>query len=48
MIAPWVFDELESADLKDKRLNERLRVVLSALGERPTASIPRLAAASTR
>lgn len=40
MIAPWVFDELESADLKDKRLNERLRVVLSALGERPTASIP--------
>jgi hypothetical protein len=31
---------MKSTDLKDKRLNERLEEVLSALGERPTASIP--------
>jgi hypothetical protein len=31
---------MASADLKDKRLNERLTMLLSALGERPTASIP--------
>lgn len=40
MLAPWVAEEMKSADLKDKRLNERLEEVLSALGERPTASIP--------
>lgn len=40
MLAPWVVDEMKTADLKDKRLNERLTAVLSALGERPTASIP--------
>jgi hypothetical protein len=32
--------EMAEADLGDKRLNERLVWVLSALGERPTASIP--------
>jgi hypothetical protein len=40
MLAPWVSEEMQTADLEDKRLNERLSKVLSALGERPTASIP--------
>lgn len=37
--AAWAMDEMKTADLKDNRLNERLTAVLSALGERPTASI---------
>jgi hypothetical protein len=40
MLAPWVVEEMKSADLNDKRLNKRLEELLSALGERPTASIP--------
>lgn len=40
MVAPWVMDEVKTADLKDKRLNKRLGEVLSQLAERPTASIP--------
>lgn len=40
MLAPWAREEMETADLQDKRLNDRLTIVLSALGERPTASIP--------
>lgn len=40
MIAPWVKEEMKNADLNDKRLNERLTSILSALSERPTASIP--------
>jgi hypothetical protein len=40
MFATWVDEEMETADLHDKRLNERLREVLSQLGQRPTASIP--------
>jgi len=40
MLAPWVIEEMKTADLNDKRLNERLNTLLSALGERPTASIP--------
>src|SRR5579863_7294372 len=40
MLAPWAIDEMKSADLQDKRLNARLIRILSALGERPTASIP--------
>ena len=40
MLAPWALEEMESADLNDKRLNRRLEELLSALGERPTASIP--------
>jgi hypothetical protein len=40
MLASWVIDEMKSADLEDKRLNRRLRILLSALGERPTATIP--------
>lgn len=40
MVAPWVVDEMKTADLKDKRLDARLREVLSQLAARPTASIP--------
>ena len=40
MAAEWVMDELRGADLKDQRLNNRLREVLSQLSDRPTASIP--------
>jgi hypothetical protein len=40
MLAPWAIEEMKSADLNDRRLNRRLTVLLSALGERPTASIP--------
>lgn len=40
MVDPWVLDEVNTADLKDDRLNNRLGEVLSQLGQRPTASIP--------
>jgi hypothetical protein len=40
MLAPWVLDEMKTADLKDKRLDARLREVLSQLGTRPVVSIP--------
>jgi hypothetical protein len=40
MLAPWVIEEMKTAKLNDKRLNDRLRVVLSQLAEHPTASIP--------
>jgi hypothetical protein len=33
-------EEMRAADLKDKRLNRRLEIILSNLGDRPTASIP--------
>ncbi len=40
MLAPWAIEEMAAAELKDKRLNQRLNMLLSALGEHPTASIP--------
>lgn len=40
MLAPWVLEEMKTADLNDERLNDRLREVLAQLGARPTASIP--------
>jgi hypothetical protein len=40
MLAPWAIEEMKTARLSDKRLNKRLTRVLSALAERPTASIP--------
>jgi hypothetical protein len=40
MVAPWTAQEMKGVDLGDERLNERLSTVLSALAERPTASIP--------
>jgi len=39
-MVPWVREELKTADLKDKRLNDRLGEVLSQLAAQPTASIP--------
>jgi Transposase DNA-binding/Transposase Tn5 dimerisation domain len=40
MLAPWAMEEMEEAAWEDKRLNERLTKLLSALGERPQVSIP--------
>ena len=40
MLLPWAMEEMKTAEFEDKRLNERLNAVLSALAERPTASIP--------
>lgn len=40
MAHTWANEEMKTADLNDKRLNDRLRAVLWQLGERPTASIP--------
>jgi hypothetical protein len=40
MLAPWALEEMATADLRDKRLNDRLIHILSDLGSRPTASIP--------
>ena len=40
MLAPWASEEMKTADLPDKRLNERLAIVLSELAGQPTASIP--------
>mgnify|MGYP001011589162 CR=1 FL=1 len=38
MLAPWVIDEVSTADLKDKRLKKRLAQVLSDLAERCPAT----------
>lgn len=40
MIAPWVQQEMQTVQLDDARLNNRLQQVLSQLAARPTASIP--------
>jgi hypothetical protein len=40
MIAPWANEEAETADLGDERLDARMAVLLSALGNRPNLSIP--------
>lgn len=40
MLAPWIVEEMQTADLDDERLNKRLKLVLSQLAARPTASIP--------
>jgi hypothetical protein len=40
MIVSWIQEEMSTVDLKDKRLDRRLREVLSQLGDHPTASIP--------
>jgi len=40
MVAEWVMSEMQTLELHDKRLNARLRLVLSQLAEHPTASIP--------
>lgn len=40
MLAPWAMEEMKTADLGDERREKRLALLLSALGERPAASIP--------
>jgi hypothetical protein len=40
VLSEWVRDEMEGVDLHDRRLNERLKLILDQLGRRPTASIP--------
>src|SRR5262249_30186203 len=40
MQAPWAVEEMRTVDLKDKRHDDRLRIVLSQLEAHPTASIP--------
>lgn len=40
MIAPWAKEEVANADLGDERLDVRVAMVLSALGNRPNLSIP--------
>ncbi len=40
MAAPWIEDEMKSASLPDKRLNDRLTTILGQLASRPTGSIP--------
>jgi Transposase Tn5 dimerisation domain/Transposase DNA-binding len=40
MLAPWVADEMKTADLNDKRLEQRMNRLVSQLAARPTASVP--------
>ena len=40
MLAPWVVNEMKEAELSDKRLNDRLMLILDQLAGKPTASIP--------
>jgi hypothetical protein len=40
MASAWVDEEMQDVNLRDRRLNDRLREVLSQLGNHPTASIP--------
>ena len=40
VLAPWVIEETETANLNDERLNKRLRLILAQFSERPMASIP--------
>jgi hypothetical protein len=39
-IAPWAQEEMATAQLNDKRLEQRLTALLSALGDQPAAGIP--------
>jgi hypothetical protein len=40
MLPTWVSEEMRTAAINDKRLNDRLQRVLSLLAERPAVSIP--------
>jgi len=40
MSAPWFTEELKTASLDDKRLNERFAEILASFGNSPNASIP--------
>ena len=37
---PWILDELKTVDLPDRRLNDRLTLVLDRLSAKPSASFP--------
>jgi hypothetical protein len=39
-VAEWIDEEMNGADLNDRRLNQRLKLILSQLSQHPTASIP--------
>jgi hypothetical protein len=39
-VAEWIDEEMNGADLNDRRLNRRLKLILSQLSQHPTASIP--------
>lgn len=47
MWTPWVEDELQTVDLKDKRLDKRLGEVLSHLSARPAAGLPQASGGRT-
>jgi hypothetical protein len=40
MMTTWAQDEMETADLGDRRLDERLAILLGQLGDHPQLSIP--------
>src|SRR4029078_10562559 len=40
MLAPWVLEELKTADLEDKRLNKRFMQLVNQLSKHPNLSIP--------
>jgi len=40
MLAPWVLEEMKTAELNDERLNKRFWELVDCLGKHPTASIP--------
>jgi len=40
MLTPWVMEEMMDGDLGDKRLNDRMAVLLDQLAGHPNASIP--------
>jgi len=40
MFAPWIMEELKDVDLSDKRLNDRMAVIVDQLAGHPNASIP--------
>lgn len=40
MLAPWVVEEMRTSEMPDKRLDARLKEVLSQFAAYPTASIP--------
>lgn len=39
-MSTWAEDEVQTADLEDRRLNNRLALLLERLGEHPQISIP--------
>jgi len=44
----WIAREFKQVDLKDRRLNERLQLIVSDLSQNPQATIPQAAGSWTR